>query len=179
MTFSRVPPWLRTTVRHPVFPLLPFVVFLAIVKENYPFTNYPMYSNPGPGPISYYYLADSTGTPIPVSSHCGITSPRMKRLYERKVAQLRRSRPDLRAEEVHRIVLDEVFPFLRGSANRRHRPLPDEPMRLYKGEIYHLDDGEFSEEVVMLGEELWWHSDAVADDGEDDEVVDLDNESEA
>ena len=139
-------------LRHPFFPFIPFVIFMAKVKENYPFTNYPMYSTPGPGPISYFYLTDAQDNPLPVKVHCGITSPRVKRLFETKLKQVGREQPQLTDAERHRLVLDEVFPFLRTAAERKNRPLPAPPLRMHRGLLYQTDAG-FDEEVALVGEE--------------------------
>jgi len=101
---------------HPIYLFIPFVIFLSKTKENYPFTDYPMYSNPGPGPITYYYITNADNQPLPVQWHCGITSPRMKRRYERDFSNHRKKFPDITDAERHRIILDDIFPFLHTAA---------------------------------------------------------------
>jgi len=166
--------WWCAYWRHPFCLFIPFVLFNAKVKENFPFTDYPMYSRPGPGPVTYYYLTDSQDNPLPVQRHCGITSPRMKRMFDSRVKSHRNDFPDLEHEERIRQVSDDVFVFLRAAADLRKRPLPAEPLRIYYGEIFQLPTG-FKEDVVLLAEE---NPEAVpiplADDGPDDATGDTD-----
>lgn len=85
--------------------LILLVVFCAVslvIKENYPFSNYPMYSDPDPY-AQVYFLADHEGKPLPLYEMAFVTSPNLgkilrKRQQERAKA-LKISVKDLSAED--------------------------------------------------------------------------------
>ena len=69
----------RRLRKHFVFPILIYIVASMILKENYPFSHFPMYSDPSPKPLHYSYIADGTGKdgklgePIPLLYYSGLT----------------------------------------------------------------------------------------------------------
>jgi len=60
------------------------VPLLLIVRENYPFSHFPMYSGMAPG-AHYYYLADEQGEALPVKKLFGLSASRMKKVYYAKL----------------------------------------------------------------------------------------------
>jgi hypothetical protein len=46
-----------------------FVLFSLMVRENYPFSHFSMYSRPSARPLPFHYLADGDGRPLPVMKH--------------------------------------------------------------------------------------------------------------
>ncbi len=124
-------------------------MFLAIAKEKFPFTNDPMYSRPGPGPITQSIFADAKKQPLPTHHHSQITSPRMKRLIERRLSSHRKDFPAVAEEQRIEEGMVGVFKFLRTSSQLRHRPLPAEPLQIYRGEIFQLKKG-FDEKVFLV-----------------------------
>jgi hypothetical protein len=50
--------------------LLGFCAFSLCVKENYPFSHYPMYSDPDPTAF-YHYLTDGEGKPLATYAYTG------------------------------------------------------------------------------------------------------------
>lgn len=69
-----------------------FCGFSLAVKENYPFSNYPMYGDPDPV-SEYYHLADGTGKPLPVHLLTGVTCPQLGKIL--------RKYGDERAQQLH------------------------------------------------------------------------------
>jgi|SRR5579862_4217504 len=55
-------------------------ILCLIVGENYPFSNFPMYSSFAPN-SSYIYLADVTGAPVP-TSRFGLNTMDLKKLFQ-------------------------------------------------------------------------------------------------
>ncbi len=114
-------------VRHPLGQLFIFLLFLYQVKEFYPFTHVPMYSDPE-ARAPYLYLADGDGRALPVRSHCGVTNPKLRKMYRSRLGNrcaedgLDKKHPPA---DVVREVADEVFAFLRERAEVRGRPLPE------------------------------------------------------
>ncbi len=71
----------RAFWRHPLTPLLVLGLALQLVREEYPFTHYPMYSRPAAEPNGYYYITDAGGDPLPVTWHTGMTPSRVGKQF--------------------------------------------------------------------------------------------------
>lgn len=94
----RLPP-VHTGARWTIFFTL--TLLCLALGENYPFSNYPMYSDFTPR--SYYiYLADAEGRPV-ATTRFGLTTPRLKKIFEshrRKAArQAEQGRSDAAATD--------------------------------------------------------------------------------
>jgi hypothetical protein len=87
--------WLRSTFcRWPVF-LVISALCLAF-GENYPFSNFPMYSSFAKN--SYFiYLADAAGRPL-ATSRFGLTTPGLKKIFESQRRAYFRASPASREE---------------------------------------------------------------------------------
>lgn len=105
----------RRLARHPLFPLLVYLGLTQILRENYPFSHYPMYSRPNSGSLRMQFLADGEGKPLPVAWHTGITPSKVAKLHANRMRKLH----DDRSAAL------EVLRFLReANAERPRRPLP-------------------------------------------------------
>ena len=71
--------------------LFGLTILCLIIRENYPFSNFPMYSSFAKS--SYYiYLADAQGRPL-ATSRFGLTTPGVKKIFDSKRrAELRRGK---------------------------------------------------------------------------------------
>ena len=49
------------------------------LEENFPFSHFPMYGNPQPGDVDYYFLTDASGEPLSTNDYAGITAPQIKK----------------------------------------------------------------------------------------------------
>lgn len=62
---------------------LAFVGLLTVVslrvQEQFPFSHFPMYGNPRPKPVDYFFLTDGKGTPISAGDYAGISAPQIKK----------------------------------------------------------------------------------------------------
>ncbi|MEM7011695.1 MAG: hypothetical protein AAF585_09445 [Verrucomicrobiota bacterium] len=78
---------LRRVIVHPCSYLVALVAVSIAVKEEYPFSHFPMYADPGPTG-NYYFLgkADSEGEtePLPIRNFTRITSSKLGKIYRSK-----------------------------------------------------------------------------------------------
>ncbi len=81
---KRLPGAAKSFVAHPLGHFLLFIIFLYQVKECYPFTHIPMYSDPE-ARAPYYILTDADGNALGVKSHGGITPPKMRKMYKKRL----------------------------------------------------------------------------------------------
>ncbi|WP_050031249.1 hypothetical protein [Verrucomicrobium sp. BvORR034] len=146
--------------RHPVFPLLVFVVLAQIVRDNYPFSHYPMYCNPTSRPLPFQYLADRNQQPLPVVWHTGVTPSRVgkkfgyhkSQLIEEDIKQAKKENRDPRPESDFKPEAGhDVLVFLRKQSLLRkpHRHLPEDVL-LMEVTLSFADDG-FHENHKVVG----------------------------
>ena len=53
--------------------------FSLRVEENFPFSNFPMYGNPQPQDVDYYFLTDASGEPLSTTDYARMTAPQIKK----------------------------------------------------------------------------------------------------
>lgn len=116
--------WLMRT---PLTVMTVYCLISIFLRENYPFTHYPMYSNPG-AERSYYLVADATtGQPLPIAELSGITCPKIGKIWRTKAAELagkaNKNKQKLGTEDKQAIGL-AIFSQLRGYAKDEGRVLP-------------------------------------------------------
>lgn len=71
---------------HKIVLISAFAVFCGFsleVKENFPFSNYPMYGDPDPV-SEYYHLADAEGKPLAVRTLTGVTCPQVGKILRKR-----------------------------------------------------------------------------------------------
>jgi hypothetical protein len=147
---SRQEPWPRLLWHTPLTALILFVIVCLIAKENFPFSNFPMYSRPG-AERGYFLITDGDGQPIPVGSLTGVTASQVGKAYRKKSKELGRSTNPLSGQsraERDRIVGTEIFQLLREQSARRGKDLP-EKLQLHLVEI-RFEDGEVKEKKRVL-----------------------------
>jgi hypothetical protein len=126
-TANRLLHAVKSFVVHPLGHFVLFIFFLYQVKEFYPFTHIPMYSDPESS-APYLYLADGDGKALGVKSHGGITNPKMRKMYRARLDRycrdnnLDKSHPPQAAIDT---IATEVIEFLREHAEERRNPLPE------------------------------------------------------
>lgn len=118
----------RTFVVHPLGHFTLFIFFLYQVKEFYPFTHVPMYSDPE-ARAPYLYLSDGEGKALGVKTHGGITNPKMRKMYNSRLDRYCREN-DLDKNNPPQAAIDvigsEVIDFLRKQGRDQGRkPLPE------------------------------------------------------
>ena len=77
---GRVGKVLRAAGRLPFWEVGLMVLALWLIKEWYPFSHFPMYSDPDPE-ADYYFLADEHGDPIPMLTLFNTRTARAKKVY--------------------------------------------------------------------------------------------------
>jgi hypothetical protein len=127
-----------------------------VLKENYPISNYPMYSNPS-ADRSYYIVADAaTGKALPIATISGITCPKIGKIWRDKVATLTKknkiSKDELTPEQKQQIG-QAIFDELRGHAKDNQRTGLPEKLALERMDILYRD-GVMSEVPTTLATEL-------------------------
>lgn len=137
----------------PLTVLVVYCLISLILKENYPFSHYPMYSNPG-ADRSYYILADAEGQPIPIAELTGITCPKLGKMYRKKAEDLGK-RSGLSSSNLppaqRQKVGEEIFGQLRLYAKQLKKELPSR-LALQKVEITYRD-GKVAETPETLAAE--------------------------
>jgi hypothetical protein len=148
------PPLWRRIVFHPLMALPVFIFITQRLGETaYPFSNFPMYSNPADWD-DYIYLTDGEDRPIGVQPHAGVSTAKLGKLFNRLMkdhglrqsAQKRNAPPDVEA-----VVGRKVLAKAREWAEGRRRPLP-EPTRLYRVIVELQPDGTLTERSHLVTE---------------------------
>lgn len=75
-----MPSRLRSLFRHPLFFLWAFVAFSLGVRENYPFSHFPMYSSIAPE-THYFYLSDGEDNKLGTKTNFGMSASNLKKKY--------------------------------------------------------------------------------------------------
>jgi hypothetical protein len=114
------------------------------IRENYPFSHFPMYGNPNSRPVDYYFLTDGTGQPLPVAALTGETAPRIKkRMLTQEFKFVKdhhlKDRTAIPPENLAAIRSRVLSSFVT-QARSRGTPLPAE-IQLWKGLIHQHNQG--------------------------------------
>jgi hypothetical protein len=147
---SRDEPWYRLLLRTPLTALAVFVVACLIAKENFPFSNFPMYSRPG-AERGYFVVTDGKGDPIPIGTLTGITASQVGKAYRKKSKELALQTPQAACQsraDRDRAVGMEIFQLLRQQASKRGKDIA-EKLQLQFMEI-RFADGQIKESKRVL-----------------------------
>jgi hypothetical protein len=114
------------------------------IRENYPFSHFPMYGNPNSRPVDYYFLTDGSGEPLPVAALTGETAPRIKkRMLTQEFKYVKdhhlKDRTAIPPEIITEIRTRVLSGFVT-QARSRGSSLPAE-IQLWKGLIHQQDQG--------------------------------------
>lgn len=135
-------------------PLLVLAAVCLLVREQYPFSHFPMYSSFSRSTY-YVYLADGAGQPLATSPTVGMTTPTLKKVFDtelrKEVRRLQSSQQRL-APENRQEVAARVLARLKESAAARDaaETLPAS-LRLYQVNI-RLAHGRYEKETMLLAE---------------------------
>ena len=134
----------------PLTALVIFVIVCLVAKENFPFSNFPMYARPG-AERGYFVVTEGDGQPLPVGSLTGVTASQVGKAYRKKSKELGRQTNPLAPKsrtDRDRIVGMEIFQMLREQAAKREKDLP-EKLQLHLVEI-RFESGEIKEKKRVL-----------------------------
>lgn len=142
--------WFQKLRRHAIYPVVLFILAASIIRENYPFSHFPMYAKPSPKPLSYTYLADGEGQPLRLLYYTGLTPSRLTKLFGKRKAKYEKQ-GGLSKKEIDHGSGVEVLEYVREmNAKRPTRPLP-EAIQLIKVVISY-GDGVFLETPNAVAE---------------------------
>jgi hypothetical protein len=74
-------PWYRRLRRHALFPILLYLPLSQAVRDDYPISHFPMYSNPTSKPLKIHSLTDAAGNLIPIIPNSGVTPSHMSKMF--------------------------------------------------------------------------------------------------
>lgn len=148
--WPRAEPWCERLLRTPLTALAIFVGLCLIAKENFPFSNFPMYARPS-AERGYFVVTDGEGNAVPVATLTGITAPQVGKAYRKKSKELPSSdvpgAGESRAER-DRAIGTEIFRMLRQQASKRGKEIPAK-LQLHLVEI-RFEDGQVKEARRVL-----------------------------
>jgi hypothetical protein len=134
-------------------PLLVLAAVCLTVREQYPFSHFPMYSSFSKSTY-YVYLTDGAGQPVATLPTVGMSTPTLKKVFDSELRNERRLRSDgkdlgvQQRQEVARRVLER----LKNSAAARDSTAGyPAAMRLYQVTIK-LAQGRYDKETILLAE---------------------------
>ena len=128
--------WARANWRHPAMVLPALILFTQIIGEFYPFSHFPMYSNPSDQPSDYIFVVDAAnrtedGEYIPVSMEdvFGVRAAKAKKIFISRLKDYAKDRgverEDLTPEQTAEVAAT-LLEYLRGRAKaiRKTEQLP-------------------------------------------------------
>ena len=149
---ARLPSFAAAARKLPWKPMWLLAAICLLVREQYPFSHFPMYSSFSRSTY-YVYLADAAGQPLATQPTAGMSTPTLKKVFDtelrKEVRRLQTSQRLLPAEE-RRAVAERVLARLKESAAARNASFPAN-LRLYQVNI-RLAQGRYEKETMLLGE---------------------------
>jgi gas vesicle protein len=107
--------------------LVGFSVLSLLLRENYPFSHFPMYGNPSDD-VYYLWLADAEKRPLPVQALTGKTAPKLGKML-RTYADLKAKELKLKRSALPESAMQQVFTqllaYLRQEAKTLKQTLPE------------------------------------------------------
>lgn len=77
-----MPTWFTALRAHAIFPLLLYLPISQALRDNhYPFSHFPMYSNPTEKPLNIHSLTDGEGRLLAIMRSTGVTPSHMSKMY--------------------------------------------------------------------------------------------------
>jgi len=142
---------------HPLWWLPIFAALCLWLKEAYPFSHFPMYSDPDPE-VFYMYVAQGLsyhkpGNPIAISWHSGLRATKVKKRWVAGLKKLKEKGTDPSDQEQSRAVGTALLQSLRQTANKKSRPLP-EHLQLISVRIAYENPGFSETHSVVATDEL-------------------------
>ncbi len=141
--------WLRT----PLTSLLLYCLVSVFLQENYPFSHFPMYSNPS-RERPYYMVSDGDGNPIPIDTLTGVTCPKIGKIYRKECEELAKKlklNKDRLPAEHKQAIGEKMFSYLRTEAEAHQKTLPPK-LLLVRMEISYRN-GKLSESSAIIAKE--------------------------
>ena len=143
-------------------PLVAFILLSQLTGENYPFSRYAMYSNPSAEPLSFQFIADETGTPVPTKKVLGISSTSLMKVIsgsQGRMAKAERAeaakegRAERSSLELRKMAAEQLLDYVQNHAagkKRKAGPLP-EHLKVIETTVA-VKDGKLTESFEVLAE---------------------------
>ena len=123
-----------------VIALPAFCVLSLLLRENFPFSQFPMYGNPT-AVAQYYHLTDGDGKPLPIVTLTGKTAPQMGKMLrtyrDQRLKEIKPAVKDL-PEKDWAVICQKVLDYLRQQAAVKKLALPVK-MKIMSTEIRYRD----------------------------------------
>jgi hypothetical protein len=135
---SSAPPWQRIPFRS----LLLVVVFLFVVRERYPFSNFPMYSNLDEE-ADVLYVTDQVDQALPMDAIFRTGSGTAKKMYKRELSALTKTagrKPEDATSEDRAGAGRAVMATIMERMRRKEIPTTVSHLRLYR-KTFRLGEG--------------------------------------
>jgi hypothetical protein len=154
--------WWRRLRVHPIFPLLCILPLTQAIRDEYPFSHYPMYSQPTDRDLYFQYLADANGKPIAALTHTGISPSQLGKKYSRHKSILIKKEEKRTGQKLDDLQDGELAMKIKGEAANvalvflREQSLKRKPGLQLNGEIQLIEvalgfgDGKFTERQRLL-----------------------------
>ena len=150
---ARLPSWLHTVWEKIPFRAMTMVVILLyVVKEQFPFSNFPMYSN-FDTEADVIFIADQKGDPLPMDEVFRSGSSTAKKAYKKELGKIvtpskRDSKQSTLAErqQAGTIVLGDWHENMK----RDRLPAGTTAIRLYRRTFELKDDGKLADDTPEL-----------------------------
>lgn len=144
--------WKFVTIT-PLTTLAIYTLLSLVLEENYPLSDYPMYSNPS-AERPYYMITDGEGNALPIQTLTGVTCPKIGKIYRTKAEKLAKEldvkASDLKPEHLQAISM-EMFTYLRQEAAQKKAEMPPK-LRLVKSYLSY-ESGRVVETPNLVGQE--------------------------
>lgn len=85
--WNRLESWGASAGKVPFLGVLVLALFLQVMKENYPFSHYPMYSGLTDN-VEYYYLTNAKGEPVPQGIYFGLSTSWTKKMLNTRLNKI-------------------------------------------------------------------------------------------
>ena len=150
---EKLPPWLaRVWEKIPFRAMTMLVILLYVVKEQFPFSNFPMYSN-FDTEADVVFIADQKGDPLPMDEVFRSGSSTAKKAYKKELGKIlnpqkRDSKQSTLAErqQAGAIVLGDWHENMK----RERLPAGTTAIRLYRRTFELKDDGKLADDTPEL-----------------------------
>ncbi len=135
-------------------PLLLLTAACLLLREQYPLSNFPMYSSFS-SKTFYVYLADGDGAPLAAVNTFGVTTPTLKKIFVNETRRERERSPEKSqrlTNEQKQIVGARLLSRLKNSPAARERGVVLPPvLRLYEVDIS-MAGGRFERQTALIAE---------------------------
>ncbi len=139
----------RAFLRHPASIIAWITLLCVVVKEQYPFSHFPMYS--GFEKKTYFYWFAQDGEPIQAKRIFKTSIPRSKKLMSPYKKEAKKKNPKATDEEVEAVAGRKLLAYLRKTTTQKEKyaEVLNRPITLMRKNIEY-EGGEFVTEDLII-----------------------------